>query len=999
MRWMLARSGWNRRRRRIFRLILAGLLVAAPAVTTITAAAEKDPRPPDQQPARASFPPDPATGDCRDAGGQFCINTPRTGMLKMNKHIFHEGETATVTFTPLPGSVVWDLLANDPNTGGGADHEGGLKCTGKAHPDADVLPGKAGGPTSCSWKVVGSTHWSWTAIAMGITGPCANPKANTEYHLCTGTYASDYYGIIGKDDLAISGSVIDQAGKGIAGVRVEAKGPSFGFGPTIKDGEYAIQLKSKGSYKVSPGVFNSERIYPSSKDDYDPSDRDVTVDGSVSGVDFKANGYTLAGHVKQKDIRLKDGSIRKGKPLAGVNLFALAVGVSRPITTDANGYYEVTLRRGRYEVQPRGSPGGALTGNRKFFGDAYECSRGSGNPPGLCVVDLDQDVKDADLVFDPVLKVKTSFDAPDPNSGRALLHVLVTDAAGGPVGNQRIRLKPHTNVGPRTIVCELKGHRAYPDPTPDPGQANTVFNNFEEVTDASGEVKLWVWPGMQSGEYLLDAVLLRSEKDPEADPLVESWFPSESTTAALQEKVSGSEVPADLGTTLDNALNNTKLNTPFLVTTRGADLVQYLLDILPTYVNLPGVDYAPLVGEKAAGIAFYPKNLSNDQVAWLNDVISGKATGGAPRVAVQVIDLDLVRKAAFDLSNVPVPGKPAADKKVYNRAGVKVPLQGWVVGNAGGSAILGRPGASLDEQRINYFGWIRPSTSGTVDPVMDGCSGRAPNPGSLVETHSPIRLLFTDPAGKQLGFDSKGTVVSTIPGAEVITDAKGENRYLLPDDHWTALVSGTGTGPATIEVLPLSGRNAKAFSFDVKTGQGGQLGYSGGQLPTLSFNGKTLPVTSEGIKMTATGLPARLPAASLQTIRISLKDQFGQPVQRGFVDIDGPDGPLSAVTDAAGVTSIRLHVPDQGQALSVVISAAGMATLKSSITAGPEIVAIDPALAGQLGGLPGIDTRFAGRLLLHNLWVIGALVALGIAYALWRRRGGRPRVPAEPSAQ
>ncbi len=181
--------------------------------------------------------PPPCTGENYEFGA--CVVQTRLGTLTLSPHLVHAGEVLTATVA-LAGNfpIRWPDVQATPS--------------GSFAPELKNITPCGPKETTCEWRVAANapSSSSWQFLQVGIT--------NSQ-----GTGISrEYFAVIGKDEFELSGHVTEPSGAGLAGVRIEAKGPEDASATTDAGGRYSLLLK-RGSYTVTPVL--AKRIFqPSS---------------------------------------------------------------------------------------------------------------------------------------------------------------------------------------------------------------------------------------------------------------------------------------------------------------------------------------------------------------------------------------------------------------------------------------------------------------------------------------------------------------------------------------------------------------------------------------------------------------------------------------------------------------------------------------------------------------------------------------------------------------
>lgn len=372
------------------------------------------------------FGPLPGQGDCRDIPAP-CIQDPWTGNLVVSPHVIREGETVTMTVSLEPGGVSF-TLPNDNRSGRDCDvtkESRNIEVQDKdghwVRADRDVATS-----ATCTIKP-GPTNWQWVTPQAGITGPCGSQIAvqegRAEFAACAGTYASDYYGVIAKDEdkYGISGRIVLSNGRGMAGVPVTLSGPDSDSTVTDSGGGYYFIAK-KGDYTVTADAD----VCAEPVDAECENSRKVTV-GPSRTVNFRPRGEGLIeGTVTGPDSKPKSGALVRIVGKDGTT-----------VTTDGSGHYEARVPKGRYvvsatSVEPAVAPSTVPT-------TTYYCADNSGKVQKDC-----EHVLTVDVPPDKKINWKTEK---DPND------IQISLEGGDVVGGQTFSITM-TVTNPRDVTLD-----------------------------------------------------------------------------------------------------------------------------------------------------------------------------------------------------------------------------------------------------------------------------------------------------------------------------------------------------------------------------------------------------------------------------------------------------------------------------------------------------------------------------------------------------------------
>lgn len=139
-------------------------------------------------------------------------------------------------------------------------------------------------------------------------------------------------------------------------------------------------------------------------------------------------------------------------------------------------------------------------------------------------------------------------------------------------------------------------------------------------------------------------------------------------------------------------------------------------------------------------------------------------------------------------------------------------------------------------------------------------------------------------------------------------------------------LTATGNGTANVVFYPAGQTlsTPQVFTFPVRRGQSGSMQLAArGPARTLRFAGRTYRATS-GVGLRVSGLPRKLPKHA-RTVRLIVRDQFGEPVPGVIVKISGRGVSMTSLTDSGGAATITLSAVRGG--LSVSFSAPTYRTL------------------------------------------------------------------------
>jgi hypothetical protein len=958
-----------RSRRRCAVAALAGL--AALGLVQPVLAEQVDPRYPYERPTfdRASFPPQP----------QKVI--ARTGELTVTTPYVEVGQMITAVYTNH-GGVTWGIQA-----------PAGAKCNGGRHaPSAEQAPhlpiNAVDGPSSCTWKATAPTRLydprtntytpQWATVEAGITGPCGDAElarqGKIEFAICAGAHSNDSYMVLAADEASVNGTVRGIKNEPISGMRIEITDPSGKTQYDVTDGigRYGVKL-DKGTYRIRPGMFDRAGYGVLGPDDFSPPEQTVTIGSGPVSADFQVRGHNLAG-------RIVDST---GQPMAGAVVEARSNRGAETATTDGAGAYQITLPGGTYAVRVVSPAPPDPARKNRFWGGAYVCrAPGAGAKDFVCTVDLSGDRTSVDFKASTELKLDLQVSKSADDTGRRTVTLRVTDDLGDPVGGQNVEFKPQASLSPRMLVETDDGRRLWPDA----GAVNTAVAAgaaaltaaqdlpFDLTSDDQGQIAFSCWPGTQGGDWQISADIPGSSDT------------SEQAKADVQLPDGGSQMPADkdLSSSIDQALqagiphpagdpNSLNQKDP------GA-AQQQVLQALAAKTGQLGASVTPIHSSdgKHAGIVIMPKS---PPPAWLQDVgayLGGAATAPLPKEPARVLDVEYLmgqaKQPGFSwnkLSSIPFASVPE-----------------WLpkMGDSTARPQLGAAGAGTEAQLLTYFGFPPVPEALTQ---LDAAAGLGAKTFQLQRPASaPVSLQITDPQGLRVAdaAGAGGQPTVEIPGARVATDsASGQVTYTLPRGAVYSIgVTGTGDGQTTLAATwGEQNQNVRSWTVSARRGTSGTGTYDSA-LRDLEYGGATVkPVEGFGLKMS--GMPKSISQDSLTAFPVKVTELGGAPVPYAKVTVDTGSFSATSYTDGAGMASLKVYGPLQGQPVRASVLAWRHYGLTQTVKAGPPVLGPVPDAVRQIVGpeqqvfmprKPG-----GGPLAVLELAAVIALSGLGIGYA------------------
>ena len=608
--------------------------------------------------------------------------------------------------------------------------------------------------------------------------------------------------------------------------------------------------------------------------------------GSGFGSWMSCDYYGIIG----SNERAISGSVqtKRGKPVNNAEIFIDGPGGGF-VRTNSNGDYSAVVRAGQYRVSAHG-----LHDSISF------CS--GGEHGGVCDLDLTHNDGQADFTVPPD-KIELHF-SPSHVAADGTSHfegtVDVINSAGQPGVGTDVTLTPPLDVDPRALVC-AGGKVVYPQLLSD---GTPLGSPFTQTTDGNGQIPMTIWPSTISGHWLLDAA--------------ETADTSVSNSASFPfDAVNAGHFPApdSFATTLLTALisnrNTTSVHVLFQFGQNSSEaenqdlLLQYLIASGRTF--FPGTDFGPVSYADHAGILFYPR---------------GSLTPTAGPTGV----IDLRDAAAIvDAANSGTPIPPAND--------VSRSLDAWAMYVSGSrtppplAQTLG-PLAPWTGHQYAYFGFPYPqsalSSTGQVE-FYNSCAAPDGTP-QIVQTHSPVSLVFQSASGATFGLDPSGNPVGN--GSGMVFRAHDQTTYVVPAGRYTTMtITGTGNGTAHVEVFgivssPATGyvRKVSNYAFAARKGVTGALPVNFfGPAAGMVYAGR--PVTQQfGLPLQVGGVPGHLRHGK-HTLKLTVSS-FGSPIARATVSAKYKGHVLLLMTDSRGQARLSAKLPSGKLAITVTFPGA-----------------------------------------------------------------------------
>jgi hypothetical protein len=616
--------------------------------------------------------------------------------------------------------------------------------------------------------------------------------------------------------------------------------------------------------------------------------------GSGFGPWMSCDYYGIIGD-KQRAI---SGSVqtKRGKPVNNVEII-----IDGPsggtVRTNSNGDYYAVVDAGQYRVSVNG-----IRDSVAF------CS--GGERGAVCDLDVSHSDGQADFTVPPD-KIELHF-SPSHAAADGLSHfegtVDVVNSAGQPGVGTDVKLTPPLDAAPRALVC-AGGKVVYPQLLSD---GTVLGSQFTQTTDANGQIPMTIWPGTVSGHWLFDA-----SEATDSSVSNSASFPFDTANEGRFPALDG--FGAELYNGLRASQSTTKVHVLFQFgqnSTEAANqdvLLQWLIASGRSY--FPGTDFGPVSYAGHAGVLFYPHG-------------SLTPTAG-PTSVIDLRDAEAIVDAAANGTAVPPANdtsRSLADWAMYVSGSHTPPPLAQTLG----------PAAQWTGQQYAYFGFPYPQSAlnpaGQVE-FYNSCAAPDGTP-QIVQTHSPVSLVFRSASGDAFGLDANGNRVGN--GTGIAFRAHDQTTYLVPAGRYSTMsVTGTGSGTAHIEVFGIVGapltsyvRKVSNYAFTARKGVTGALpvnffGPAGG----LVYAGRSVK-QQFGLPLQLAGVPRRLRHGK-RTLKLTVTT-FGTSVTRATVSVRYKGHLLVAQTDSRGRVRFTAKLP-HGK-LSISVTFPGAATARSSLS-------------------------------------------------------------------
>jgi hypothetical protein len=594
--------------------------------------------------------------------------------------------------------------------------------------------------------------------------------------------------------------------------------------------------------------------------------------------------------------RAISGSVqtKRGKPVDGAEVFIDGPGGGTVRTT--NGDYYAVVGAGQYRVSVNG-----------IHDTIAFCS--GGEHGAVCDLDLTHNDGQADFTVPPD-RIELHFSPSHvPADGRSHFEgtVDVINSAGQPGAGTDVKLTPPLDADPRALVC-AGGKVVYPQLLSD---GTPLGSQFTQTTDANGQIPMTIWPSTVSGHWPLDAAetadgSVSSSASFPFDAANQGRFPApDSFATELYNGLRASQTTTKVHALFQFGQNSTEAENQDV-------LLQWLIASGQPY--FPGTDFGPVSYADHAGVLFYPH---------------GSLTPTAGPTGV--IDL----RDAVAIVNAAVHGTPVPPANDTSRS-----LDAWAMYVSGShtppplAQTLG-PMAQWTGQQYAYFGFPYPQSAlnptGQVE-FYNSCAAPDGTP-QIVQTHSPVTLVFRSATGVTFGLDSSGKPVGN--GTGIVFRAHDQTTYLVPAGRYSTMsVTGTGSGTAHIEFFGIVGspltsyvRKISNYAFAARKGVTGALPVNFfGPAAGLVYAGRAVK-QQFGLPLQLGGAPGHLRHGK-RTLKLTVTS-FGSPVPRATVSVRYQGHALVLSTDSQGRLRLSAKLP-RGK-LTITVSFPGAATVSDTL--------------------------------------------------------------------
>ena len=724
---------------------------------------------------------------------------------------------------------------------------------GEVQPGCDPAPDKpVSGPFKgghCSWKMTEPTE-GWK-----VPGVVAVSAVGEVFGL------GDYYAVLDGGTYLLHGYVRNADGSGVGGARVTFMAGGEQLATTSYADGYYDAVLHRASYRVSASKPGLKLCAAQRSTCENPTVVNMVSDKEL---DFGPPGaFVVQGDVHD----------HRGRPLARAEVAAVAVdtGARTVGVTDASGAYRLKLDAGAYNV--RVVPVGKTDRERYIPPVAYVV-RSTGS------VTEDFELAPADLIDlstsrSQLMDGKSWTTVPASGWASVQATVSVQNGRGDPVADLPVDVDPPRwdgqpegmNNRPEVLMCDAAWRRVYPG------------SGLQSDTGPDGSVAFHIFFGTVLGDFFL-----RSRETGDHEVFGVQRFGQLGTVGEVR--------PKDIVTTLDD---NQGIGPPPGHTATAAalqdGLVAWLINRLAADNEQSRFGFAPIRNKRGTvgAIVFYP---SGEPLLLRAHLLDGMPLSVEYHAFVLPIE------------NPPIPyGDAEANPRNL------IPLEDWE--KQFGPAQYGFLAAAANQDLV-FLGFPYPPAA--TDPQRASFDQCVPDtePLIIVQANSALSVQFSGSGGRRFDVGADGQIVrDQLGGSYVPAHAGIPNTYILPVGSYSATVTGSGAGPASLVVSSsgTSGDRAQVFSLCARKHATGTLALSPSGAPAVLRFGGTTVRADVHMTLLVRGLPARLLAGRPTTLTLRALSQFGAPVPGALVTLSGNGPTLTAETDSGGLATLRLTAP------------------------------------------------------------------------------------------
>lgn len=558
---------------------------------------------------------------------------------------------------------------------------------------------------------------------------------------------------------------------------------------------------------------------------------------------------------------------KRGLPGVTIKATGLPGGATKDIVTGADGGYRIGFEGGATVNLTSQKGGGYYT--------FYYVVKPDGTPSTGQSADVTPNSKQKQVKVDWELDRRLEYGAMPGNAsphakGNGLGHLTwvgrVRTQHFDPAPNVPFVISPLAGSAP-AAYCSTDEKLLWPTTFAD-GTLDTI-GGFEATTDAQGRLPIQVYPGTKGGAALFDVTRKSNTTDTTRAFVAIDDVPGTPVTdsgALVRMLAAGGNQGLGLRPSPEQIVEwfaNSRFNAGFQAT---------------------GIDVMIVQAGGNRGVAFFPRN-------------------GGPKVGAGGV------LGASSSTFVLDPGA------FINLLGL-TSLPSLTEWSGGAPVSISKPDPRT------YDGWPIPARSGgSFGDCMDSAAGGT----STYTVHSPVNLLLTDAAGKQLGTAADGSQKAEFSG---IVQRNGDAVTIIaPPGAYKASLVGTGSGPVTIESHTPSGSSALRFSS--KKGAKASIKVADGRgLGPFKFAGVRIKPIA-GVPLAITGMPRTWrDGLAIEIKDAAIVDASGLPVPGATITTPGFGDELFRLTADGGGTLSGFWPTLRKGRHTLTVSAPGYTTSK-----------------------------------------------------------------------